>query len=159
MVFFALTPRFGFRPAAPLGLRGLGSLQEVEQACAKAPQSAHDMLPVLFKRELDLHQTTFAMGESVAHLHALWFAGKVVRRKGQDGILVEGRKASQGELGGRVWALVDAQAAREALRLVVGHVLRFARVYVLSAGARLSRKRALSAAADPPARCGDGNAG
>jgi glyoxylase-like metal-dependent hydrolase (beta-lactamase superfamily II) len=61
-------------------------LVEVEQACAKAPRSAHDMLPVLFKRELDLHQTTFAMGESVAHLHALWFAGKLRRTRGEDGV-------------------------------------------------------------------------
>jgi hypothetical protein len=41
---------------------------------------------VLFKRQLDLHQTTFAMGESVAHLHALWFAGKLNRQQGADGI-------------------------------------------------------------------------
>jgi hypothetical protein len=37
-----------------------------------APQSAADVLPVLFKRKLDLHQTTFAMGEAIAHLHLLW---------------------------------------------------------------------------------------
>jgi hypothetical protein len=61
-------------------------LADVQQACAKAPQSAHEMLPVLFRRELDLHQTTFAMGESVAHLHALWFAGKLRRRRGDDGV-------------------------------------------------------------------------
>jgi glyoxylase-like metal-dependent hydrolase (beta-lactamase superfamily II) len=61
-------------------------LAEVVEACAAAPQSAADMLPVLFKRPLDLHQTTFAMGESVAHLHALWFAGKLRREQGEDGI-------------------------------------------------------------------------
>ena len=61
-------------------------LAEVEQACAKAPQSAADVLLVLFKRKLDLHQTTFAMGESVAHLHALWFEGKLRRQRGPDGI-------------------------------------------------------------------------
>jgi glyoxylase-like metal-dependent hydrolase (beta-lactamase superfamily II) len=61
-------------------------LDEVEQACAAAPHSAAEMLPVLFKRQLDLHQTTFAMGESVAHLHALWFAGKLRRERGADGI-------------------------------------------------------------------------
>jgi glyoxylase-like metal-dependent hydrolase (beta-lactamase superfamily II) len=61
-------------------------LAEVEQACAKAPQSAADVLLVLFKRKLDLHQTTFAMGESVAHLHALWFEGKLRRQRGADGI-------------------------------------------------------------------------
>jgi glyoxylase-like metal-dependent hydrolase (beta-lactamase superfamily II) len=61
-------------------------LAEVIQACSVAPQSAADVLPVLFKRKLDLHQTTFAMGESVAHLHALWFEGKLERRRGDDGI-------------------------------------------------------------------------
>jgi glyoxylase-like metal-dependent hydrolase (beta-lactamase superfamily II) len=61
-------------------------LAEVIEACHRAPQSAADVLPVLFKRELDLHQTTFAMGESVAHLHALWFAGKLRREKGDDGV-------------------------------------------------------------------------
>jgi glyoxylase-like metal-dependent hydrolase (beta-lactamase superfamily II) len=54
------------------------------EACAKAPQSAKDLLPVLFKRELDLHQLTFAMGESLAHLHALWFAGKLLPRMDED---------------------------------------------------------------------------
>lgn len=61
-------------------------LAEVLEACRVAPQSAADVLPVLFKRKLDLHQTTFAMGESVAHLHALWFGGKLRRERGTDGI-------------------------------------------------------------------------
>ncbi|WP_298927499.1 MBL fold metallo-hydrolase [uncultured Ramlibacter sp.] len=61
-------------------------LAEVLQACAGAPQSAADMLPVLFKRALDLHQTTFAMGESVAHLHMLWFEGKLRRTKDAQGV-------------------------------------------------------------------------
>jgi glyoxylase-like metal-dependent hydrolase (beta-lactamase superfamily II) len=55
-------------------------LAEVQAACAAAPCSAADILPVLFKRALDLHQTTFAMGEAVAHLHALWHAGALLRR-------------------------------------------------------------------------------
>src|SRR5262249_55038803 len=61
-------------------------LADVLQACTDKPQSAADVLPVLFKRKLDLHQTTFAMGESVAHLHALWFAGKVRRTLDADGV-------------------------------------------------------------------------
>jgi glyoxylase-like metal-dependent hydrolase (beta-lactamase superfamily II) len=61
-------------------------LAEVIDACAQAPQSAADVLPVLFKRKLDLHQTTFAMGESVAHLHMLWFDGKLRRARGSDGV-------------------------------------------------------------------------
>ncbi|MFM7973007.1 MAG: hypothetical protein ACKPCJ_12200, partial [Betaproteobacteria bacterium] len=35
---------------------------------------------------LDLHQTTFAMGEAVAHLHALWHRGELLRRNGTDGV-------------------------------------------------------------------------
>jgi glyoxylase-like metal-dependent hydrolase (beta-lactamase superfamily II) len=61
-------------------------LAEVIEACRQGPQSAADVLPVLFKRELDLHQTTFAMGEAVAHLHALWFKGRLQRMKGSDGV-------------------------------------------------------------------------
>jgi glyoxylase-like metal-dependent hydrolase (beta-lactamase superfamily II) len=60
---------------------------EVMAACAEAPQSAADILPVMFKRKLDLHQTTFAMGESIAHLHALWLGGKLRREAGADGVL------------------------------------------------------------------------
>ncbi len=46
-------------------------LAEVLQACQAAPRSAAEMLAVLFKRPLDLHQTTFAMGEAVAHLREM----------------------------------------------------------------------------------------
>ena len=59
---------------------------EVLAACAEAPRHAADLLMVLFKRKLDLHQTTFAMGESVAHLHALWLGGRLTRRLDADGI-------------------------------------------------------------------------
>lgn len=61
-------------------------LAEVIEACGKTPCSAHDVLPVLFKRKLDLHQTTFAMGESIAHLHALWYQGQLKREAGADGV-------------------------------------------------------------------------
>ena len=50
------------------------------------PLSTADVVPVLFKRKLDLHQLTFAMGEALAHLHALYFAGKLSRNLGDDGI-------------------------------------------------------------------------
>ena len=59
---------------------------DVLNACAEAPQHAAGLLPVLFRRALDLHQTTFAMGESVAHLNALWLAGRLTRRLDADGI-------------------------------------------------------------------------
>jgi glyoxylase-like metal-dependent hydrolase (beta-lactamase superfamily II) len=56
-------------------------LAEVLDACRGAGQTAADMLPVLFRRKLDLHQTTFAMGESVAHLHMLWHQGRLHRTR------------------------------------------------------------------------------
>jgi glyoxylase-like metal-dependent hydrolase (beta-lactamase superfamily II) len=59
---------------------------EVTAACAARPCSAADVLPVLFKRALDLHQTTFAMGEAIAHLHALWHAGQLVRTQDAQGV-------------------------------------------------------------------------
>lgn len=61
-------------------------LAEVLEACA-TPQSTTDILPVLFKRKLDLHQTTFAMGEAIAHLHALYFKGQLSRQICSDGII------------------------------------------------------------------------
>lgn len=61
-------------------------LDEVLQACSVRPSSAADMLPVLFKRQLDLHQTTFAMGESIAHLNHLWHKGQLKRFQDDKGV-------------------------------------------------------------------------
>ncbi|RZJ08110.1 MAG: MBL fold metallo-hydrolase [Rubrivivax sp.] len=61
-------------------------LAEVITACRAAPTHAADLLPVLFKRKLDLHQTTFAMGEAVAHLNALWLKGLLRRELCADGV-------------------------------------------------------------------------
>lgn len=61
-------------------------LAEVMQACAE-PCSAADIVPIMFQRALDAHQITFAMGEALAHLHKLWFDGKLRRAVGVDGII------------------------------------------------------------------------
>jgi glyoxylase-like metal-dependent hydrolase (beta-lactamase superfamily II) len=60
-------------------------LDDVMAACAQRPSNAAEMLPVLFKRQLDLHQTTFAMGEAIAHLHYLWHRGRLQRHLADDG--------------------------------------------------------------------------
>ena len=62
-------------------------LHDVIEACGERACSASDIVPVLFKRKLDLHQLTFAMGEALAHLHALYFSGKLSRSFGEDGII------------------------------------------------------------------------
>ena len=60
-------------------------LAELENAIA-APKSAAEILPVLFRRELDDHQLVFAIGEAIAHLHYLWYAGRAVRTQNTEGI-------------------------------------------------------------------------
>lgn len=60
-------------------------LDDLLAACQKQALSAHDALPLLFKRPLDFHQTTFAMGESLAHLHCLWVQGLLRRFKDEIG--------------------------------------------------------------------------
>uniref|UniRef100_B1XSF9 Beta-lactamase domain protein n=1 Tax=Polynucleobacter necessarius subsp. necessarius (strain STIR1) TaxID=452638 RepID=B1XSF9_POLNS len=46
-----------------------------------------EIVPVLFKRELDIHQLTFAMGEAIAHLNYLLRRGKLHRQLCDDGVL------------------------------------------------------------------------
>ena len=53
----------------------------------KGERSAGELLPVLFRRPLDAHQTFFAMGEAIAHLHYLYYAGEARREIGADGIM------------------------------------------------------------------------
>jgi len=60
-------------------------LAEVLDACA-APRSAMDIVPLMFRRPLDAHQLSFALGEALAHLHQLWHAGALVRARGDDGV-------------------------------------------------------------------------
>ena len=61
-------------------------LADVLAACTAAPSHAAGLLALLFKRKLDLHQMTFAMGESVAHLNTLWLRGTLTRRLDEDGV-------------------------------------------------------------------------
>lgn len=60
-------------------------LAEVVEACATS-QSAMDIVPVMFRRPLDAHQLSFALGEALAHLHKLWYDGELRRLKGDDGV-------------------------------------------------------------------------
>ncbi len=60
---------------------------DVMKACASAPQSAADLLPVLFRRQLDPHQMSFAMGESIAHVHALQTQGQLRGTIASDGVM------------------------------------------------------------------------
>jgi len=50
-------------------------------------QSAADIVPLMFKRPLDAHQLSFALGEALAHLHKLWHDGSARREIGGDGVI------------------------------------------------------------------------
>ncbi len=52
------------------------------------PSTGVEVLYRLFKRELDEHQTFFAIGETLAHLHQLVIDGRAVRTMRDDGIYI-----------------------------------------------------------------------
>ena len=61
-------------------------LADVRNAC-ESPTCAADLLPVLFRRKLDTHQLFFAMGESIAHVHNLWYQNELeFLGRGDDGV-------------------------------------------------------------------------
>lgn len=60
-------------------------LDEVLAACA-APRSAAEIVPLMFRRALDAHQLTFALGEALAHLHRLCSDGVIQRSQDDDGV-------------------------------------------------------------------------
>ncbi len=62
-------------------------LAEVRDACAQKPCSAADIVPIMFRCKLDIHQMTFALGEALAHLNLLWPEGALARRTGEDGVI------------------------------------------------------------------------
>ena len=57
------------------------------EALKEKSLSAGELLGLLFRRPLDAHQTFFAMGEAIAHLHYLYYAGRLTRANGPDGIM------------------------------------------------------------------------
>ena len=81
-------PFHGLRErVAQLKAHHAARLADVLRVCAERPHSAFELLPLMFGRALDAHQTTFAMGEAVAHLHLLWKQGQLERAQGADGVL------------------------------------------------------------------------
>ncbi|MCW5752087.1 MAG: MBL fold metallo-hydrolase, partial [Alphaproteobacteria bacterium] len=55
-------------------------------ACAEGV-TARELLPVLFRRELDDRSIFMALGEALAHLHLLECSGKLTRTRGSDGMI------------------------------------------------------------------------
>ena len=59
----------------------------IAQAARLEPRTAAELLPVLFKRQMDSHQTGFAFGEALAHINYMRARGELVQTRGQDGVL------------------------------------------------------------------------
>jgi len=61
-------------------------LNEIVTAC-EVPHSAADILPLLFRRKLSERDTRIAMGEAMAHLHLLYYEGRIRRNRDDNGVL------------------------------------------------------------------------
>ncbi len=59
----------------------------IAAAARQAPRTAAELLPVLFKREMDAHQTGFAFGEVLAHVNYMRARGELVQARDADGVL------------------------------------------------------------------------
>jgi glyoxylase-like metal-dependent hydrolase (beta-lactamase superfamily II) len=79
-------PFFGLHPRIDaLAAHHRARCAEILAGCDR-PRSAFDLLPLLFRRPLDRHQTAFALGEALAHLHYLAAEGALRREPGSDGV-------------------------------------------------------------------------
>ena len=56
----------------------------IAEACRPAPQSAADLVPIVFRRELDPHQTSFAFGEVLAHVNHMLAVGTLTAEAAAD---------------------------------------------------------------------------
>jgi len=79
-------PFYGLRERiATLKQHHTDRLEELVAACGE-PCTGAQMMPVIFKRELDAQQTLFAMGETLSHINYLHQRGALARLRGDDGI-------------------------------------------------------------------------
>ncbi len=64
-----------------------GRCAVIETACAAAPRSVAELIPLLFRRTLDAQQMGFAFGEALAHVNRLLHAGRLRSREDADGVV------------------------------------------------------------------------
>lgn len=95
--FLALPDETLVLPAHNLPFRGLrrrlraliahheDRMLALEEHC-ETPHTARELVPVLFRRELDERQLMMALGEAIAHLHLLMHRDRIERSLGEDGV-------------------------------------------------------------------------
>jgi glyoxylase-like metal-dependent hydrolase (beta-lactamase superfamily II) len=72
---------------AQLEMHHQAHFEKLTKSLQAGERSAGELLSVLFQRKLDAHQMYFAMGEAIAHLHYLYYAGRASRAVGSDGVM------------------------------------------------------------------------
>lgn len=61
-------------------------LAMVLDACRGTARNGVDITERMFNRRFNTHELSFALGEALAHLHALWYRGDLERRLDPDGV-------------------------------------------------------------------------
>ncbi len=69
-----------------LGKHHAERLEAAFEACKDA-KTSRELIPILFKRQLDSHQLGFAIGEAMAHANYLVTEGRLRKTRGNDGII------------------------------------------------------------------------
>ena len=69
-----------------LGKHHRERLEAAYEACIEA-KTSRELIPILFKRQLDRHQLGFAIGEAMAHANYLVADGRLSKARGNDGII------------------------------------------------------------------------
>jgi len=69
-----------------LGEHHADRLEAAYQACTES-KTSRELIPILFKRQLDSHQLGFAIGEAMAHANYLVTDGRLRKSQGNDGII------------------------------------------------------------------------
>ncbi|MDB5511088.1 MAG: fold metallo-hydrolase [Enterovirga sp.] len=64
-----------------------GRCDAIVAACRDTPRSAAELIPFVFHRELDAHQTGFAFGETLAHVNYLLRRGRLKQAMSRDDVL------------------------------------------------------------------------
>jgi glyoxylase-like metal-dependent hydrolase (beta-lactamase superfamily II) len=60
--------------------------QDILATCAATPRLPAEIVPLLFPRKLDAHQTSFAFGEALAHVNYMLRRGWMQAETGPDGL-------------------------------------------------------------------------
>ena len=72
---------------AELARHHAGRCSLIADAARTEPRTAAELLPVLFKRQMDSHQTGFAFGETLAHVNYMLARNELEQVRAADGVL------------------------------------------------------------------------